>query len=216
MKKWLVAAAVAALAAGAGCETSEPQKDDASQASAQEATQAEKSQEQDKAQQETAEEAEADDSAAEEGAKKTQDGLAADLPAGETGTYGAEFTIEGEPMTLAAAMQKAAEGEGPYKVSANIEKVCKKKGCWFTLTAEGVDQPVRVKMKDYGFFVPRNSAGGEAIVEGKLIKRVVPQKEAQHYADDEVAGTDKEPKKIEGDQVRWEMLITAAKITNKS
>ncbi|MGM0558361.1 MAG: DUF4920 domain-containing protein [Myxococcota bacterium] len=134
-----------------------------------------------------------------------------DLPAGETGKYGGEFTIEDDPVTLAAALDQAESG-GTYKVSANVEKVCKKKGCWFTLTDEGVDEPVRVKMKDYGFFVPRNSDGARATVEGELVQRTIPQDEAQHYADDEVAGTDKEPRKVEGDQTKWEMMITAAQV----
>lgn len=133
-----------------------------------------------------------------------------DLPAGETGNYGGEFTIEDEPMTLASALETGESGT--YKVKARVEKVCKKKGCWFTLNDEGVDEPVRVKMKDYGFFVPRNSDGATAIVEGELERRVVPEAEAQHYADDEVAGTDKEPRKVEGDQEKWEMMITAAQI----
>lgn len=215
MKKWLVAAVVAALAAGAGCETSESSKeaDEQTKEQAQVVEQEETAESDEAAEKEAAE---PEETAKKEGAKKAEGGLPDDLADGEAGTYGGEFTIEGEPMTLAAAMQKAADGEGPYKVAADVEKVCKKKGCWFTLTAEGVDQPVRVKMKDYSFFVPRNSDGAAAVVEGTLVKRVVPQKEEQHYADDEVAGTGKEAKKIEGDQVRWEMLITAAKITNKS
>lgn len=212
MKKWLVAAVVAALAAGAGCETSKSQKE------TEEPTETAQADEQVEKTAETEESAETEKSAeaAEQGAKKTEGELPADLAAGESGAYGGKFTIKGEPMTLAAAMQKASEADGPYKVAAKVEKVCKKKGCWFTLTADGVDQQVRVKMKDYAFFVPRNSDGGEAVVEGILTKRVVPQKEAQHYADDEVAGTGKEAKKIDGDQVRWEMMITAAKITNES
>jgi hypothetical protein len=134
-----------------------------------------------------------------------------DLSAGESGTYGGEFTIEDEPVTLATALEEAESGS-TYKVTANVEKVCKKKGCWFTLTDEGVEEPVRVKMKDYGFFVPRNTDGARATVEGELVRRTVPQKEAQHYANDEVEGTDKEPRKVEGDQEKWEMMITAAQI----
>ena len=208
MKKWLVAVVVAGLAAGAGCETSKTGEAETAEVE----KQAEATQPADEAKEEQA--AQSEEKAEAEAEKKS--GLPDDLKAGQTGTYGAEFSVEGEPITLASAMQKAADSEGPYKISGQVEKVCKKKGCWFTFTGEGVDQPVRVKMQDYSFFVPRNSDGGEAVVEGTLKKRVVPQKEAQHYADDEVAGTDKKAKKVQGDQVRWEMMITAAKITNKS
>lgn len=210
MKKWLLAIAVAGLMAGAGCETSKTGEAETKEADEQAAA-TQPAGEDEEAAAEEDEAAKAEEKAEAEAEKKS--GLPDDLKAGETGTYGGEFSVEGEPMTLAAAMQKAADSEGPYKISAKIEKVCKKKGCWFTLAADGVDQPVRVKMQDYSFFVPRNSDGGEAVVEGMLKKRVVPQKEAQHYAEDEVAGTDKKAKKVEGDQVRWEMMITAAKIT---
>lgn len=150
---------------------------------------------------------------AEPGAEETGEGqFPDDLPAGETGTYGGDFTIEDGPMSLAAALDEveAAGGAQTVKVNARVEKVCKKKGCWFTLTDEEVAEPVRVKMKDYGFFVPRNTDGATAIVEGELTRRTIPKTEAQHYADDEVAGTDQEPRKVEADQDKWEMIITAA------
>jgi hypothetical protein len=206
MKKWLIAVVIAGLGAGVGCETPESQPAEAQETTS--AASAPESGEAEKAESEKLEGAPAD---------KKQAELPEDLADGATGTYGGEFSVDGEPMTLAAAIQAAAiqkaDGQQTYKVSADIEKVCKKKGCWFTLTGEGVDEPVRVKMKDYGFFVPKNADGAEAIVEGVLEKRVIPKKEAQHYADDEVAGTDKAPEKVEDDQVKWEMLITAAKIS---
>ncbi len=211
MKKGILVALVVALMINAGCDSSKTQKADevGEQAAQQQAV-------------ETAEEEseEAGEQATDDSATADEDAEAAgpveDIAAGETGQYGGEFTIEDEPITLAAALEQAAETDGPVKVEADVQKACKKKGCWFTLTGEGIDQPVRVRMKDYGFFVPRNSAGAKAVVEGIIEKRVVPEEEAQHYADDEVAGTDEEPEKIEGDQEGWEMTITAAQITAES
>lgn len=159
---------------------------------------------------EKADEEQPKEEAADEGTSKKAE-LPDDLPAGESGTYGGEFSIEDEPVSLASALETAESGE-TYKVTARVEKVCKKKGCWFTLTDEGVEQPVRVKMKDYGFFVPRNTDGATAIVEGELIHRTVPKSEAEHYAKDEVAGTDEQPREVEGDQEKWEMMITAAQL----
>jgi hypothetical protein len=121
------------------------------------------------------------ESAHEEAEKKAT--LAEDIKAGETKLFGAPFTIIEPPITLAAAIEKSAAT--PVKIDATIEKACKAKGCWFTLTAEGISMPVRVKMKDYGFFVPRNSDGSRAIVEGVLTMREMPVDEAKHYAQDE-------------------------------
>lgn len=109
--------------------------------------------------------------------------LAEDIKPGETKLFGAPFTIIEPGITLTSAIEKAADT--PVKIDATIEKACKAKGCWFTLTAEGVSIPVRVKMKDYGFFVPRNSDGARAVVEGVLTMREMPVDEAKHYAQDE-------------------------------
>lgn len=138
--------------------------------------------------------------------------LAADLDDGATKYYGERFTVIEPPITLAKAKENAAEHAGPYKVSATIEKVCKKKGCWFTMQDESVDEPVRVTMKDYGFFVPRNADGAKAVVEGTLVSREMPQEEAQHYAEDE-AGPGETPREVTGPQRVWEFTATAIELT---
>lgn len=51
------------------------------------------------------------------------------------------------------------------KVKGTINSCCQKKGCWMDMEiAEGENMTVR--FKDYSFFVPMNSAGREAIIEG--------------------------------------------------
>ncbi|MFU8802704.1 MAG: DUF4920 domain-containing protein [Bradymonadaceae bacterium] len=142
--------------------------------------------------------------------------LAADLDPGQTRHFGAPFTIEDEPITLASALELAADGSGPYKVEATVQKVCKKKGCWFTLAADEVEIPIRVRMKDYGFFVARNTDGAKVILEGSLEKTVVPEAMAQHFADDEVEGTDKEAEKIDGDQETFEFMATGIEMSQPS
>lgn len=137
--------------------------------------------------------------------------LPEDLGAGETKLYGSRFTIIEEPMTLAAAVEKAAEHPGPYKIDATMEQVCAKKGCWFTLAGEGIDKPIRVRMKDYGFFVPRNAAGSRVIVEGELTAREMPADEAKHYAEDE-GKSPEEVAKIGATKV-YEFTATAVEVT---
>ena len=48
------------------------------------------------------------------------------------------------------------------------------------LTADGVDQGVRVRFKDYAFFVPLDSAGSSALVEGQLNTRKLEDSMAEH------------------------------------
>lgn len=75
------------------------------------------------------------------------------------------------------------------KISGKITEVCSKKGCWMTLDLEN-GKEVMVRFKDYGFFMPLNSAGSEVIVNGKAFVNETPVSELRHYAED--AGKSKE------------------------
>lgn len=139
-----------------------------------------------------------------------------DIKPGESNVYGSNFTIIEPAISLASAIERAGkDGVGPYKVEATIEKVCQAKGCWFTLDADGVEMPIRVKMKDYAFFVPRNAASMPVVLEGTFKQVTIPQDEAQHYADDEAAHTGKPAKKIEGPVDSWMFMANAVQIDNK-
>lgn len=75
------------------------------------------------------------------------------------------------------------------KMKAKVNSVCQAKGCWMRLDLENGNE-VMVKFKDYGFFVPKDIAGKEVIVNGKAFVNEVPVEELRHYAQD--AGKTKE------------------------
>ncbi|MCB9866463.1 MAG: DUF4920 domain-containing protein [Phycisphaerales bacterium] len=59
--------------------------------------------------------------------------------------------------------------------------------------------------------MPRNAAGHEAYVQGKIVKREMPQEEARHYAHD--AGQSEEQiAKIVGPQPTYEIVATGVAI----
>lgn len=159
---------------------------------------------------ESAEEAPADE-AEKPAEEKTAQKFPDDLKPGEQGFYGAEFTVIEPPLTLAKALEQAPDTEGAVKVEANVKAVCKKKGCWFTMTDDSTDEVVRVRMKDYGFFVPKNVDGARVVAEGTLVSKEISQEEAQHYADD-AAEAGEEAKKVEGPQKTWEFTATAVEL----
>jgi hypothetical protein len=71
-------------------------------------------------------------------------------------------------------------------VRAKVSEVCQAKGCWMNLvdptsTAQG---ELFVQFKDYGFFMPKDLAGKEVIVEGKAYKEQTSVEELKHYAED--------------------------------
>ncbi|SHE87638.1 protein of unknown function [Psychroflexus salarius] len=69
------------------------------------------------------------------------------------------------------------------KFEAKVNSVCKKKGCWMRL-AIGEQEEAFVKFKDYAFFVPKDSAGETAVVNGKAYVENVSVEEQRHMAED--------------------------------
>jgi hypothetical protein len=67
--------------------------------------------------------------------------------------------------------------------STKIDAVCQKKGCWMDVDLDN-DAVARVTFLDYGFFVPLNAAGSEAIVKGKAFWKADTAAEKRHYAED--------------------------------
>lgn len=69
------------------------------------------------------------------------------------------------------------------KLKGKIEEVCQKKGCWMKMDL-GNGSSMRIKFKDYGFFVPKNAAGKTAIIEGVAMKEIIDVATLRHYAED--------------------------------
>ena len=68
-------------------------------------------------------------------------------------------------------------------VRGTINEVCQAKGCWMTFASAESDE-VFIKFKDYGFFVPKDADGKEAVVRGKLFTNETSVDELRHYAED--------------------------------
>ncbi len=77
----------------------------------------------------------------------------------------------------------------PVKVAGTVLEVCKVKGCWMTID-EGNGSAMRVKFKDYAFFVPKDCDEKTAIIEGTAMIKTTSVNELGHYALD--AGKSKE------------------------
>lgn len=127
-------------------------------------------------------------------------------------TFGGEFTIDGDPISLADAIDTCANTGELCKVEGTIDRVCQARGCWFTLTAPDVEQVVRVRMQDYAFFVPRDAMGEHVVFEGTLSREEIDQETAQHYADDEAAANGTEARVVTGPEDTYQFMITVAQI----
>lgn len=69
------------------------------------------------------------------------------------------------------------------KFKTEVEKVCKKKGCWMYVKL-GDSLNSFVRFKDYSFFVPLNAEERETILEGKAFVTETSIEELRHYAKD--------------------------------
>jgi hypothetical protein len=115
--------------------------------------------------------------AAKEQSKAT--GVAADK-------YGAPLG-DGREEKLASLFAEPARFHGQtVKVEGHVRRACSKMGCWMELaeSADPASPACRVIMKDHKFFVPKDSAGSSAKVEGVF--------EARRIDADQVAHMEKE------------------------
>lgn len=103
-----------------------------------------------------------------------------ELPA--TGHFGAEITPDGAIDAGQLASKLDGKDSVRAKVKGTVGEVCQMKGCWMTMPVG--DDDMQITFKDYGFFVPKESSGKEAIMEGVAKKRTVPVEELKHYAED--------------------------------
>ena len=84
---------------------------------------------------------------------------------------------------MAASYQNLTPGDTlEVKFKAVVNSVCQSKGCWMRVDL-GQDQAM-VKFKDYGFFMPKDLAGQEVIMQGKAFVAEVSVDEQRHYAED--------------------------------
>jgi hypothetical protein len=115
----------------------------------------------------------------------------------------------GEPLKgaksvkLADLIAKPQEQDGKtVLLEGQVRKACAQKGCWMELaTSKDAKGPgVRVTFKDYGFFVPLDSAGSMARVEGVVKVAELSEDRAKHYESEGATvprGTDGKPREVQ-------------------
>ncbi|WP_309242991.1 DUF4920 domain-containing protein [Hyalangium versicolor] len=112
--------------------------------------------------------------------------------------------LKGAPaVKLADLLAKPQEHDGKtVLLEGQVRKACERKGCWMELaTAKDAKGPgVRVTFKDYGFFVPLDSAGSTARVEGVVQVAELSDERAKHYESEGAIiarGKDGKPREVQ-------------------
>ena len=90
--------------------------------------------------------------------------------------------IGGSPaVDLADALRSiSAYSDRTVTVEGRVNRVCQMKGCWMELVPAGADRGIRVTFKDYAFFVPTDSRGAAARLEGMFEQNVFSKADADH------------------------------------
>ena len=90
------------------------------------------------------------------------------------------------PITLTQLKIKMVDADEltDVLVEGEIVGTCAHKGCWMTIQ-NGQDEPMRVRFKDYAFFVPTEGLEGKkTMFRGKAFKEQVSVDWQHHYIDD--------------------------------
>ena len=117
----------------------------------------------------------------------------ANTPPPQTKLYG-EKLGNGKFIPLKTVLQAPENYAGKQvMVTGYVRKACKKKGCWMEMgpSANKTEQGCRITFKDYGFFVPKDSAGASAKLAGTVEIKKLPKATVDHLESDGATFTNK-------------------------
>ena len=103
--------------------------------------------------------------------------------AGEVITRGAAISKDTATVPLAQVLARPADyTKAPVVIEGVVEAACQNKGCWMQIAPEAGKPGLRVTFKDYGFFVPKDSKGMAARMEGVVAVKTLSKDEADHLS----------------------------------
>jgi hypothetical protein len=150
-----------------------------------------------------------DEESGEEGEGQSSTSIA---PATPGQTYGAAISPDGALPMTALPTALGTRDSAQVKLAGKASAVCQAKGCWMTLpTADGKE--MRVRFKDYAFFVPKDLSGHDVVVSGWAYRSTVPKSELQHYAKD-AGKSDQEVAAITQDEQQLTFMADGVRVVN--
>jgi hypothetical protein len=104
----------------------------------------------------------------------------------KAGGYGAIITKDN--ASSAADVEKKMKAEKVtelknVKITGKVNSVCKMKGCWMEVN-NGKGETIRIRFKDYKFFVPRDCENQTVYAQGVARFDTTSVAMLQHYAED--------------------------------
>ncbi|MBK8502757.1 MAG: DUF4920 domain-containing protein [Saprospiraceae bacterium] len=99
-------------------------------------------------------------------------------------SFGDQITVESAVSVTDLLAVLTRQDSVVAKVSGQINNVCQMKGCWMNISDVTATEPVFVQFKDYAFFVPKDAAGKEVVIEGVAYRELTTVEDLRHYAKD--------------------------------
>ena len=130
-----------------------------------------------------------------------------------TTLYGEALPQDLPALELAALFANPKENSGKTGLlSGHVRQACTKKGCWMELSTstDPKAKSCRVKFKDYGFFVPLDSAGSTARLAATASIKVVSKEHVDHYEAEGASFSDKNP---DGTANEIQLVATGVELT---
>lgn len=135
---------------------------------------------------------------------------AASAPAGaRVESFGAPLAPAAEVALDELLTNPERYREQPITTTGDVQRACNRKGCWMELGRQG-GPSCRVTFKDYGFFVPTDSAGAKARVQGQLVTEHVPTGRVRHL---EAEGATFPRKNPDGSATEVTLVATGVELT---
>lgn len=103
---------------------------------------------------------------------------------GQAQTFGDAITADGAVTMPEMLAKMQGQDSVLVKVKGKVESVCQVKGCWVNLHDDQAGD-MFVKFKDYAFFLPKDIAGREVVMEGYAFRDTTSVEDLKHYAEDE-------------------------------
>jgi uncharacterized protein YdeI (BOF family) len=107
------------------------------------------------------------------------------------------YLRRGAPLKGSDRVEIAAINESPeafkdktVTIEGVIVRSCKMEGCWLEIAANENAKSLKVELKNHAFFVPLNSAGAMARVEGTVSVKTHSPEKVKHMIEDDGAKFD--------------------------
>jgi hypothetical protein len=130
-------------------------------------------------------------------------------PAGKASVarYGAALEPAASVPLATLLSNPTAYADQTVTTEGQVQRACSRKGCWMEIGSG--DDACRVTFKDYGFFVPTDSAGAFAKIQGRLDTREVEAAAVDHL---EAEGARFRNKKPDGSATEVRLIASAVEL----